>query len=869
MTVAAGNTSSQGPIAQAARIWAENGFSVVPIRADGSKRPSVEWKKFQESPADAKKIDTWWHPGDRGTQVQGIAVICGKVSGGLEMTELEGRATSAEVLEDIYAAFERHGDGLPGWPDWFDRMWTEGYVEITPSGGIHLLYRIADHEVPGNTKIARRPATAQELAANPDDKLKVLAETRGEGGYVIVAPTSGTVHPTGLPWEVQAGQIGQVPTITWDQRNLLHRVLHEVLDQMPEPAPAPRIPKQRTSSGPLAARPGDDYNERADWADILEPHGWTVHHTDGPGRTVYWTRPGKAWAKGHSATTGHAGTGAADRLYVMSSATEFNTDEPMSKFWVYAHYNHAGDLAAATRELARQGYGDQTPKFQLPNYEAWDTANAAWVSTVDSSKKEPLPTFATLVRSKGVRDYTLTGACVRFLDKWSCCVRYVSEQKMWRIWDGSRWAEDPGAAQVSVAWEALTEEMDAEAQKMTQEGSEFAKAYTAHVKKLRNAGPASALKIIQSHVSCSAKVFDADPRYLNLRNGVYDVIDMRFLSHDPKYMLTKMMGCGYDPDAKAPRAEKFLADLMPDFDQRDYIMRALGYTLTGEADQRAFFLLHGLPGTGKSQFLEMMRDLFGEYGVTAMASTFHKRPNNGQATPDLHALRGARFITTSETSQETQLDEELIKRFTGKDMISSRSLYEAPQEWVPQGTIWFATNHLPKLASDEEAVWKRVKTLPFTTQFSDDGSTGQVSEPNIGRRIVAAEADGLFGLLVQALVAYRAKGHLVEPLVLKEAVASHRRDVDPVAQFVDDSILSGELVEAPGQQADFAAVYQAYCNYHKQELGSYPLGRRRFANSLRSILGYDRLVKSNARTWLPGWVKKGPAIGGWDIGGSG
>lgn len=871
MTVASQDPQGKGSIAEAARIWADAGFSVVPIRADGSKRPAVEWKIFQRARANEETIAKWWHPDDLGTQQLGIAVVCGKVSGNLEMTELEGRATAdPKWLDDLYAAFDG-SDGLPGWPSWFDDMWAHGYVEITPSGGLHFLYRIVDHEVPGNTKIARRPATAEELADNRDDKVKVLAETRGEGGYVIVAPTGGTVHPTGGAWEVQVGRIGEVPTITWDQRNLLHKVIRRVLDQMPKEEPRERQVRPVLASG-SAARPGDDFNERADWADILEPHGWTVHHMGGG--TTYWTRPGKSKRDGHSATTGHAGTGAQDRLYVMSSATEFDTDQPLTKFYVYTHYNHGGDLAKATKALAAHGYGDPAPKFVKPDYEAWENGimGSTWggmiqPSNVDSPVIRASPKFATLVRSKGVRDYTLTGACVRFVDKWGCCVRYVTEQKMWRIWDGARWIEDAGGAQVSVAWEALTEEMDAEAKQMTADGSEFAKAYTSHVKKLRNAGPSGALKIIQSHVSCSASVFDADPRYLNLRNGVYDVVDQRFLEHDPKYMLTKMMGCGYTPEAKAPRAEKFLAELMPDFDQRDYVMRALGYTLTGEADQRAFFLLHGLPGTGKSQFIEMIKDIFGDYGVTAMASTFHKRTNVEAATPGLHALRGARFITTSETSQETQLDDELIKRFTGKDVLTTRSLYEVPQSWIPQGTIWFATNHLPKLASDEEAVWRRVKTLPFATQFSDDGSTGQVSQPNIGRKIAADEADGIFGMLVAALAAYRAKGHLAEPPSLKAAVASHRRDVDPVAQFVDDSILAGELVEAPGQQTDFGAVYQAYCNYHKQEVGSYPLGRRRFADSLRSILRYDRLLKSNGKTYLPGWIKKGWVVGGTDIGG--
>jgi len=812
---------------------------------------------WQQERPFVSAVQSWWADNPN----YGIGIVCGKVSGNLEMTELEGRAFTAESIQAIGERCDDLGVG-----DAFAVLLSDefGYTEITPSGGIHLLYRIGDHEVPGNTKIARRSATAEELVAKPDDKVKVLAETRGEGGYVIVAPTGGTVHSTGRSWEVLSGQLGQIPTITWDARNLIHRAMREILDEMPKEEPRERsvsAPAPRTAG--TGVRPGDDFNERADWADIIGPAGWTYSHTGG--NTVYWVRPGKDRKDGHSATTGHAGRGALDRLYVMSSATGLPTEEPLSKFFVYAHYNHNGNFAEATKALAAQGYGDRLRPSVTDGHEDWASGLPNTPSNVDSPVKGASPTM-TLARPKGVHDYTLTGACVRFLDKNRCCIRYVSEQKMWRVWDGMRWDEDPGGAQVSMAWEALTEQMDAEAQTMTKEGSVYAKAYTAHVKKLRNTGPDNALKIIRSHVTCSANDFDADPRYLNLRNGVYDVVTLQFLPHDPKYMLTKVMGCSYNPDAVAPRAEKFLAELLPDFEQRDYVMRALGYTLTGEADQRSFFLLHGLPGTGKSQFVEMMQDIFGDYGVTAMASAFHKRPpGNDAATPGLHELRGARFVTTSETSQDSQLDDELLKRLTGKDRMKTRSLYEKQQEWEPQCTIWLATNHLPKFASDEDAVWKRVKTLPFVTQFSDDGSVGQLSEPNIGRKIAAVEADGIFNLLVSALCAFRVAGRLVEPNQVKQAVADHKRDVDPVAQFVGDSIDAGELVKAPGQRCEFNPVYQAYVVYHKENVGPYPLGRRRFADSLRSLLGYERLVKSNTKTYIPDWVKQGWIIGGTNI----
>ena len=54
---------------------------------------------------------------------------------------------------------------------------------------------------------------------------------------------------------------------------------------VPARQPAPR-------AGPQASgRPGDDFNERADWlTDVLGPHGWVLHHEAGGTHLRRWGR---------------------------------------------------------------------------------------------------------------------------------------------------------------------------------------------------------------------------------------------------------------------------------------------------------------------------------------------------------------------------------------------------------------------------------------------------------------------------------------------------------------------------------------------------------------------------------------------------
>jgi hypothetical protein len=328
------------PLTDTALAWAAAGASVIPIRTDGTKAPAVDWKRWQTERADPAQIAAWFGP----TSPLGIGLVCGAISGQLEMLEAEAAAVEDGLMPTISTAMTDHG---------LDDVWTKvltGYLERSPSGGLHVLYRIVDGPARPNTKLARRP---------DGRKVQVLVETRGEGGLTVIAPTAGHCHPTGRPWELLAGGPGTVPTITADERDRMFAVL-SLLDQMPVTDPQPTEPT--TVGQPASGRPGDDYNARASWDDILTPHGWTKAHRMRDGWA--WVRPGKTATEGISATTGQADD--ADRLYVFSTSTEFESETPYSKFGALAVLEHGGDHAAAARALRKAGYGADTQPAAVP-----------------------------------------------------------------------------------------------------------------------------------------------------------------------------------------------------------------------------------------------------------------------------------------------------------------------------------------------------------------------------------------------------------------------------------------------------------------------------------------------------------------------
>lgn len=317
--------------------YLDAGISVVPVARDGSKRPCVAWKAYQSELPDWVEAREWWSA----PRPPGIAAVCGKVSGGLELIDFD-RNAEVNFLQWCVAV-EEASPGL---------LWRLCIVR-TPRQpfGIHVWMR-SFGDVPGNAKLAIDPAAP--------GKERCLIETRGEGGYALVPGCPLDCHETRRRYIHVAGKrLEELVPIEKAERDVLIRCAR-ALSREPVPASAP---KKRTPFAPTIAEPGvrvgDDFDNRGpDWLDILGPFGWTCIRTRSGVRE--WCRPGKE-QRGVSATTGFYRKGEMEWLYIFSTnAHPFEDRRAYTKFHAYTLLAHAGDFRATAKSLAEQGYG--TPR---------------------------------------------------------------------------------------------------------------------------------------------------------------------------------------------------------------------------------------------------------------------------------------------------------------------------------------------------------------------------------------------------------------------------------------------------------------------------------------------------------------------------
>lgn len=779
-------------LADVARIWTECGVSVIPIQANQTKRPAVRWGEYQVKAPDLGQVDEWWGNGSP----YGLALICGDVSGNLEMLELEGRATSSEMLTELINRCDELGVGHI----WDMLNGPDGYSELSPSGGLHLLYRITDHEVPGNTKIA----------ANEDGL--VLAETRGRGGYVIVAPTPGSCHPSGEVWALLQGEYGKLPTLTWDERCRLHRALQLALDKGDEPLPDQPSPSSPTPvalpvrSSATGLSPGDDYETQTDWTEILEPHGWVLESTRG--NTRNWTRPGKDRRDGASATTGHAHD--RDRFFVFTTSTQFLAETPYTKFAVYTILNHDGNYHNAAMELKRRGYGERSTS--MGELDLWDPGDQEPGSTYNQCEANDIGNTEQLARHLAGRFH------------------YLAEEKDFICWDGVKWATDQ-RFRVEAEYVTMVRKLAQEARDAGDET--WIKWWTRAGNRSRLEACIKGLRALVGFTLTVSELND-DRRVINVQNGILDLTGVPALRpHDPGRRLTRVMGASYDPQATCPQFEGFMERVLPDPQMRAYTQRALGYSMLGDADQRSLFLVCGPSGTGKSTLMATMELVFGDYGVPAPSGTLRAAGREGSSpSNDLHMLRGKRFVSTSETNEHTAYNEDLIKRLTGRDRIQSRSLYKDFQDWAPVCAIWLATNHPPRFSSDDDAIWRRAKIIPFHTVLLGEGEV-----PDYAHNVLAYEKAGILNWLLAGLQEYLVHG-LQEPEEVQEMARDVRLQSDPVSRFLEDLVGDGVLLQDEAQTMRTTELYSMYQDWSRR-LGERTLGSRRFMN--RVLSGYPNL----------------------------
>ena len=323
--------------------YLQSGICVLPARVDEKYTTLSSWKEYQSRLPHEPELKRWFAHGTA------MCIVAGSVSGNLEVIDFD---LKAEFFKRWCELVDGQAPGL------LERL----VVERSQSGGKHVIYRCVA-PIPGSQKLAQRQVisdSAEPINVNgklftPVENKKTgkyeatitFIETRGKGGLFLCAPSPGYV--------LESGVIEDLPLLTEFEREILIEAALALNEVIPPAVNGPvRQPERSRPADSQHDRPGDDYNERGDFREVLRSHRWVYV---GGSDTELWRRPDKTI--GHSATI-RVFEGK-PVLYVFSSnAAPFESEKSYSPYAVYTLLEHSGDYAAAAKALGSQGYGKPT-----------------------------------------------------------------------------------------------------------------------------------------------------------------------------------------------------------------------------------------------------------------------------------------------------------------------------------------------------------------------------------------------------------------------------------------------------------------------------------------------------------------------------
>jgi putative DNA primase/helicase len=423
-----------------------------------------------------------------------------------------------------------------------------------------------------------------------------------------------------------------------------------------------------------------------------------------------------------------------------------------------------------------------------------------------------------------------------FAERYDDRIRYCPGAGGWLVWDGQRWRRDDDGAifRLIGAFTDLIAELASGISNLDERRRVLSFAIA-----LRRRRGVESIAVLASALDGVAigdpQCFDADPYLLNVANGTIDLRTGELRGHNREDLITKVVSIRYEPEALCPRWLQFLEEMFGgDRATIDFLQRALGYSLTGLAKEHVFFVLHGTGANGKSTLLALTAKILGDYGVSCSSETFVDR-RSGAATNDLARLRGARFVSAIETSENRALAESFVKAVTGGDRITARFLYREFFDFEPTFKLWLGTNHKPIIKGGDQGIWRRVRLIPFEQRFEGDRR-----DPDL-REKLDGELPGILAWTVRGALAWQ-RGQLEPSPSVTRATAAYRSEMDTFSDFIDERCVFDPAASVPARE--LYGAFREWCEVN----GESPQSQKWFGLRLADH-GFRSDRKNRVRLW--------------------
>jgi len=295
------------------------------------------------------------------------------------------------------------------------------------------------------------------------------------------------------------------------------------------------------------------------------------------------------------------------------------------------------------------------------------------------------------------------------------------------------------------------------------------------------------------------KKVDSNKDLIAFNNGVLDLITMKFRDGKPEDYISFSTAIDYDTQKQYyeydtwPAVEKFIYQVLPDIEVRDYFIKHLATNLVGGNTAQKFHIMTGSGSNGKSMIMNLTSTALGDYACTVPISLFtQKRKGSGNAAPEVIRLKGRRFVTMQEPDESIALNTGLMKEITSGEKMYARDLFKSGTEFEVQAKFHLACNDKPKINTTDGGTWRRMVVINFLSKFVPTPSAANEFplDESIQFLVGSKEwATPFLSYLVSVLKEGNGLRKLVAPSKVMEYTSDYRNENDGIAKFMSEKLL--------------------------------------------------------------------------------
>jgi P4 family phage/plasmid primase-like protien len=298
-----------------------------------------------------------------------------------------------------------------------------------------------------------------------------------------------------------------------------------------------------------------------------------------------------------------------------------------------------------------------------------------------------------------------------------------------------------------------------------------------------------------------ANKVDENKNLIAFSNGVFDTLTFEFRDGKPEDYISFCTNLEFHPDRPHDsypcwqELNKFIQDVLPDPDVREYFLAYLSTSLSGCNEAQKFHILTGTGSNGKSMLMNLMSTAMGDYACKAPISLLTQARNkSAAAAPELVRMKGRRFVTMQEPDEQVPLNTGLMKELASSEKITARDLYAGSKQMLDfdlQARFNLACNEKPKINTQDGGTWRRLVVVNFVSKFVADPRLAHekpIDESFVQKSQSKEWAEAFLSYMVHLYIKGKGYRKLVPPEKVMEYTSEYKEDSDVIAKFIREKI---------------------------------------------------------------------------------